>query len=100
MGQAFRRASGSVRRADLDPSSSSHLKNVGDRRPPAVPVDKVGVSKTRDDIGSGSSGKNFLLKVLFGWFLRKERTCLVGKNFLEKKFFLLTYKINAKLSGF
>lgn len=55
MGQAFRRASGSVRRADLDPSSSSHLKNVGDRRPPAVPVDKVGVSKTRDDIGSGSS---------------------------------------------
>ncbi|RVX22279.1 hypothetical protein CK203_001562 [Vitis vinifera] len=62
MGQAFRRASGSVRRADLDPSSSSHLKNVGDRRPPVVPVDKVGVSKTRDDIGSGSSGKNFLLK--------------------------------------
>ena len=100
MGQAFRRASGSVRRADLDPSSSSHLKNVGDRRPPVVPVDKVGVSKTRDDIGSGSSGKNFLLKVLFGWFLRKERTCLVGKNFLEKNFFLLTYKINAKLSGF
>ena len=59
MGQAFRRASGSVRRSELDPSSSSRLKNVGDRRPPAVSVDNVGVSKS-GDIGPTVPGKNFL----------------------------------------
>lgn len=66
MGQVLRRASGSLRRSELDPSSSSRLKNVGDQRPPAVPVDNVGASKTRENIGSDASGKNFLRKVPFG----------------------------------
>lgn len=79
MGQAFRRASGSVRRSDLDPSSSSRLKNVGDQWPPAVSVDNAGVSKTSENTSSAVSGKNFSCqRFCFFSFVKQ-------KEFSEKK---------------
>ncbi|KAK9266308.1 hypothetical protein L1049_016443 [Liquidambar formosana] len=54
MGQAFRRATGRIQNTSLE--SSSKLKNAGDRMPPAVPVDKVEVSKAGDNPVPDSEG--------------------------------------------